>query len=231
MKRVIYNFLFLGLLLATITPSIGQEISIGAKVGYSSAGLNKSVAGKKSVNGPLVGGIISVEFTKSFSLQVEGNYQLKGGGYGFKYGGKNYFDYFKFKVLEFPLLAKFTMGESKVKFIALIGPYVGYTLNIERRFEDPSKGLNETTRYDNFTFFNEEGIKSNRLDIGFAVGTGFSVEIGKGKMFMEARYTPSLTKWFDLEFVNYTTINIKDLSHRAVSINAGYTMPIWSRIK
>jgi hypothetical protein len=222
-------FLLLFILIVTVSTSLSQQLSLGAKLGYCSAGINKSEAGKQSVNGPVVGGVINLSFNKLFSLQLEGNYQLKGGGYGFKISGKKYSDYFKFKTIEFPLLAKFTIGEKKVKFIGLMGPYVGYTLNIERRFQDPDAGVNTTTHYDNYTFFDNDGVKSNRFDAGFAIGTGFSIDLGKGRLFVEGRYTIGVAKWFKLNPMTFSNKQLNDLSHRAMTISVGYTMPIWSR--
>lgn len=204
-------------------------LAIGAKVGLSSAGLNRSEAGKQSVNGPLAGLAANFSFTELFSLQLEAAYTLKGGGYGFMLNKEQYFDYFKFRVIEVPLLAKFTIGEPRVKFIGFLGPYLGYTLGIERKYQDPDLGITENTKYNNFSTFDDEGIKPNRLDAGLVIGMGFSVDIGRGRLFVDGRFTTGFGKWFELSSVDPFNQSLKDLSHRVVSVNLGYMMPIWSK--
>jgi hypothetical protein len=225
-----HYFLIVLLVLAGIKASYSQPLlSIGGKVGLSSAGINSNEYGKKPVNGPLAGLVAEFSFTKLFSLQLEAGYTLKGGGYGFTYNKEQYYDYLKFKVIEIPLLAKFTIGEPRVKFIGFLGPYVGYTLSVERNYQDPDLGITENTKYDNFYTYDEDGIKPNRIDVGLAIGTGFSVDIGNGRLFVDGRYTSGFGKWFELSTVDYSNKWLKDFSHRVVSINLGYTMPIWSK--
>lgn len=226
MKRIIFSFFVLFMSVSVLA----QEVSLGGKVGYSSSGLSGGARlGRKSSDGPLISLVGNVQFTELFSLHAEAGYMVKGGGYGFRLNRQEYFDYFKFKVVEVPLLAKFTIGKPRVKFIGLLGGYFTSAIHIERKFSDPDLGIIENIEYDNFSFYDDDGIKPNRFDGGLVVGTGFSVDIGRGRLFVDGRYAYGFGKWFTLRPVTADNISLKSLSHRSVSINIGYTMPIWNK--
>lgn len=220
---MVRKLLFFPLFLLTLI-SVGQTLSVGPRIGYASSGMSRQETGKLPVNSILAGGIVDFSFNELFSLQLEAYYLEKGGGYGFRLNGVNYSDYFTFKVVEFPLLAKFTVGNTKAKLILLGGPYLGYVTGGKWVYEDDLESYTEELT--NFTFYDVDGIKTNRLDIGFQIGGGMSTGIGKGKLLLELRYGVGLTEWFKFETGQH--YNMDDLNHRTFAITAGYIFPVWS---
>ena len=194
-----------------------SQLLLGVKAGYASAGVNTQTDGKKSVNGLMVGGIINYELNDNFSLQLEGLYLKKGGGFGITINKLNYSEYLEMNVLEVPLSLKLTTGASKAKFIANLGPYLGINMNGSFVTEDSSV---KTKSKANFDFFDSDGRKYNKFDIGFNLGIGMSIDLPGGKLFFEGRYGIGMKNWYKHESRKLTTA--EEIKHRVVSISMGY---------
>lgn len=205
-----------------------QQLSVGAKLGFASSGMSGDITGKKGVNSPVLGLVANYMFTPHFALQAEGYYIRKGGGYGIKYGGSRISDYYKFNCIEFPLLAKFTAGNTKVKFIGSAGPYFSYVTSGQHIAEDSTSSV--TSEIMNFTDYDVDGVKTSRYDIGMQFGAGFTLDVGRGKLFVEGRWAGGFVKWFKYnKWQNGTFDSNTPALHREIGIYVGYTVPVWVR--
>jgi hypothetical protein len=222
MKRlIIIPFVFISLL------AVGQNFSVGPRIGYSSGNMSRNESGKVGVQSLLAGAAFNFSFNDLFSLQLEAYYLKKGGGYGFKLNGVTYSDHITFNLVEFPLLARFTIGSTKAKLLLLGGSYFGYVISGKWIYQDD---VDKVITDLNFSFYDVNGMKAKRIDFGMQFGGGMTVELGRGKLVTELRYGLGLSEWFKFNSNSFYSLSLKNLNHRTFAISASYLYPLWSRI-
>jgi len=176
------------------------------------------------------GAVFGFQLRENVFLQLEPKYLGKGGKLLFEepedlQEGQNwspYFDY-RFTFVEIPVLAKIMFGEH-VKRYAFFGPSFGFLLDAEVEAE-----FNETV----YTADMKEITKTT--DFGLLFGTGVSLPLGKGALFIDGRYAAGFAKLGKdgtLEFKNDGSIISMEASSRdkistkGFQIMAGYIYPL-----
>ncbi|MBX9850842.1 MAG: PorT family protein [Cytophagaceae bacterium] len=213
-------FIFLIFNFSVVSLSLSQ-LYVGPRIGYSSASISKSIDSKKPINSLLMGAVINYQFHTNFSIQAEVDYSKKGGGQGLIMGGVEYAEYTEFKTIEIPLSAKLTVGTTKAKFTASLGPYIGIALNGKQIVVDSGK---VTTTPANFDFFDADKRKINKLDFGINLGLGSSIDLGQGKLLLDIKYGIGLRNWYSYDGNNPGIIG--EVKNRIFAVSAGYIYPI-----
>ncbi len=134
-----------------------------------------------NLNGVMGGVFINIGFSKSFSLQPEINYSSQ--GYSITDGMST--ETLNNKAVNVPVLMKFALGKSNLKFFVNAGPYAGILLNSKKT--NNINGLVVENLIDFATDKNKE-ISTNRFDYGLQGGAGIQINLGGPKLELEGRY-------------------------------------------
>ena len=206
-----------------------SQVNLGFSAGINSSKVSASdIAGFsptfKSIDGTRIAALVEFELTEKFSIQPEIAYTSRGfkikEGLDLKLFG---FDLplgveavTKFKYVEVPLLAKYKFGNKAVKAYVIAGPSVGYA----------TKGKLKTKA----SFIVDIPLKSSeinlqssniqRVDLSGVIGAGLDFNVGKGSLFLDARYTHGFSKMDNLSIADLAVHN------RNFGVSVGYKFQI-----
>ncbi|TAG17890.1 MAG: PorT family protein [Cytophagia bacterium] len=116
-----------------------------------------------------------------------------------------------------PLLLQYEFGqaESSIKPYVIVGPTLGYLVD------------GKIVSRANLLIFRTQPTKIdiglgtfNRLEVGGAVGAGFSFDLGISKLFIEGRYERGFTRVYDTSVVRLPVHN------QSFSLLAGFAIPL-----
>ncbi len=210
MKKTIPAFLLIPLLFLTLRTAQAQ-IRIGVQGGLSvpnlSGGNNEISQGYTSRLAPNFG--ITAEFgiIDNFSIQPEINFDGQGGqrnglqpitnlppqlpppSTGYYYASFKNMSILNY--LEIPVLAKYSLGVSRIKFEVVAGPYIGFLLNATEKTSGTSSIYIDkngdplvipfpnggATPIESFDASTDVTSSINRVNIGIAGGVGASVSV------------------------------------------------------
>ncbi len=161
------------------------------------------------------GALVNYGFTRTFSIQPEVLYLQKGG----RTASKTTDDYTQLAAnyLEIPILAKAQFGGEKFKGFVVLGPYASYWVGGKTRSNILGAESNERIDFDND--IDDDGFKQNRFDIGINGGLGMQYAIGRGNIFLDARYGFGLS---DMNRYKTDPDGYKKQSNRSAQLSLGY---------
>ena len=202
---------------ATANTSMAQ-LSVGVKgTGTLNTISGTAAAGseKEMTFGYGFGALVNYGFSRTFSIQPEVLYLQKGG----KTVSKTTDDYIQLTAnyLEIPILAKVQFGGEKFKGYAVLGPYASYWVGGKSKSTILGTESNESINFDND--LNDDGYKQNRIDIGISGGVGMQYAIGRGNIFLDARYGFGLS---DMNKYKTAPDGYKKQSNRSAQLSLGY---------
>ncbi|MEW6411169.1 MAG: porin family protein [Candidatus Zixiibacteriota bacterium] len=216
-KAVILSVFFLAGALMVPSARAGEAWEFGLKVGVSYFSMGGESAGLTDYKaGFCAGGLVARKISRTFTLQAEAQYVMKGGEKRIIEG--SYKEKYTLTYLEFPLLAKVVFPPSKDKPETPSYRSVGNEGFTPGFYAGPVIGFNlsATRTYSEFQLTEDiSGVKN--LDYGLAIGGGFDSALPKGKMLFDLRYTFGLRKILDLD-----SDADPDILNRGVTIMVGY---------
>ncbi len=215
---ILLSFLFLA--------GIAQaQISIGVRAGANLANVSLSdtsdldIGDPKTSIGAILGAVLELGITEKLAIQVEPSFIQKGWrikeeldllGQSFKIDGKYTFNY-----IDVPILAKLRFNGANTGLYAFAGPTFGYMSSGKYKVTTEVAGQKETEE-EKLNFDEEEGI--NRFDVGAALGAGFQLNLGGGRLFFDARYNLGLSNIADEDEIE------EDFSirNKGIGLSVGY---------
>ncbi len=194
------------------------QLSVGAKGGgtlNTVSGNTPAGTEKDMTFGYQFGATVNYGFNEIFSLQPEVVFIQKGG----KASSTATDDYAQLSAnyLEIPILAKAQFGGEKFKGFIVLGPYAGYWAGGKNKTKILGNESKETIDFDND--IDDDGYKQNRIDLGINGGLGMQYAIGRGNIFLDARYGFGL---FDMNKYKTEPDGYKSQANRSVEVSLGY---------
>ncbi len=229
MKRIAFLVAALAALMVMALPAHAQKYYVGIIGGLNNAdfnledyGIDRDVS-PRSLFG--IGGVFGLSLSKYFSIQLEPMYLQKGGVVTDNTPPL----FLKSSYLELPVFLKVipVVVNKKLHAYLLAGPTVGLLLSSEMKGE--SGGL---------AFRGDVKDIQRKIELGLALGGGISLILGKGSLFVEARYTFGLTdsnKGGTLEFRSGSIVATEEIraddrmSNKGFQLLVGFTLPIGNR--
>lgn len=202
-------FLPTALVLATATPSMGQEHMIGIRTGLnvSDIGGQESFGVRTRVN---VGAFLSIGVTDALSIRPEVVYSQKGG----LNGSVNGFD-IAMDFLEIPVLVDYkVLREGRWRASVFAGPALALSTKCE--FEGAIDGVEFIRACDD----KNQLVDIGETDLGIVLGGGLSLPVGKLEILLDARYN------FGLMDVNRRTGPDAVSRCRTFSLSIGLRAPL-----
>ncbi|WP_338872831.1 porin family protein [Spirosoma sp. SC4-14] len=231
MKRIVFtSVVAFGLCLVLIQTSFAQ-IQVGVR-----AGANWGFASKPDFlssltptlypsAGPVGALFLDIPLSDRVSFRPEISYVQKGfavkqgldlnlGGFTLPLGVRIAY---QSQTLEIPLLAKvnLTDAESTVQPYLIVGPAVSFAFDGRIRTRGTSLFTTQPVDIDV-----DYGNTLSRWDVSAVGGLGLSMNAGRGKFLVEARYTHGFTRQVQLPVININARN------RGVAVSVGYSFPI-----
>ncbi len=221
MKKWKVAALSLAIASTTIGTSMAQ-LSVGAKGGgtLNTVSGNTTAGTEKDMTlGYQFGATVNYGFSKIFSLQPEVIFIQKGGRASSS--STDDFTQLTANYLEVPILAKAQFGGEKFKGFVVLGPYAGYWAGGKNKTSLLGTETKESIDFDNN--IDDDGYKQNRIDLGINGGLGMQYAIGRGNIFLDARYGFGL---FDMNKYNTEPTDYKTQANRSVEVSLGYMFRI-----
>ena len=223
------------LLFATLTSlffytAAQAQVSVGLKGGanfgtaYTTDMLNSITPDFKYATGAVAGVVTELKFNDHFALQPEVNWVQKGfrfdEGIDIPIGNVNIpagvEATIRTNYIEVPLLAKASVGNSRVQGYAVLGPSFGYALN--------GKLITRTRFLFEFdpirTDLNLDNLDYNRFEVSAVGGLGFQVNFDGLKWFADARYTYGFTELYNFPVVN------EQIKNRGIALSTGIMLDL-----
>ncbi len=174
---------------------------------------------------------------RNIDLRLEANYVQKGARLAFSRSSVEWqMDY-----IEFPLLLVINLSEkSKTAVELCVG--MTYAIPTQRQLEvgdnlgyELDQFIDDDIFVNNTTVVHVNDVENS--DIGFALGLGLSVPVGKVNFLVDARYTTGLGDAVDADYVQTitdgtevtTTVVSTDFSNRCFSFMMGFAFPFGTR--
>ena len=194
------------------------QLSVGAKGGgtlNTVSGNTPAGTDKDMTFGYQFGATVNYGFSDIFSLQPEVVFIQKGG----KASSTTTDDYAQLSAnyLEVPVLAKAQFGGEKFKGFVVLGPYAGYWAGGKNKTSVLGTESKESIDFDND--IDDDGYKQNRIDLGINGGLGMQYALGRGNIFLDARYGFGL---FDMNKYKTEPDGYRSQSNRSVEVSLGY---------
>ncbi|MCF8277511.1 MAG: PorT family protein [Flavobacteriales bacterium] len=195
------------------------QLAVGVKGGATLSSMSgKAAAGseKDMLFGYQFGALVNYGFSKTFSLQPEVLFIQKGG----KTSSSSTSDYTQVTAnyLEIPILAKAQFGGEKFKGYAVLGPYASYWVGGHTKSNVLGTESKESIDFDNN--IDDDGYKQHRFDLGLNGGLGMQYAVGRGNVFLDARYGFGL---FDTNKYKTEPSGYKTQANRSIQLSLGYT--------
>jgi len=202
---------------ASVNTSMAQ-LSIGAKGGSTlntvsgdaPAGFDKGMT-----FGYQFGATVNYGFSSIFSIQPEVVFIQKGSK--MNSSATDDFAQMSANYLEVPILAKAQFGGEKFKGFVVLGPYAGYWAGGKNKTNVLGNENKESIDFDND--IDDDGYKHNRIDLGINGGLGMQYAIGRGNIFLDARYGFGL---FDMNKYETEPDGYESQANRSVEVSLGY---------
>ncbi len=219
MRKWKFAVLSLAIAGATANASMAQ-LYVGVKGG----GTLNTVSGKAAEGskkdmlfGYGFGALVNYGFSRSFSLQPEVMFIQKGG----KTSSETTDDFTQLKAnyIEIPILAKAQFGGEKFKGFVVLGPYASYWVGGKTKTNILGAESNESINFDND--IDDDGYRQNRIDVGLSGGLGMQYAIGRGNIFLDARYGFGLS---DMNRYKTDPDGYKKQSNRSAQLSLGYAI-------
>ncbi|WP_317900124.1 porin family protein [Aurantibacillus circumpalustris] len=211
--------------------NVRAQTSIGVKIGANFAkmsfddnfGVNEQIS-NSTLTDINVGIPFEIRFSKVIAIQPEINYIGKGTSQvvkGYQNNGTEWESYesvskIRLGYMEVPFLLKLGVNKEKFGVNVLLGPSFGMLTRIAYQFE--SNSTNSSGQTQSSSDSESMLIGSQNFEYGFDVGANlgleFSLPLGPGKLFTEARYQYSKT------FLDGTS-----LTHMGIQGVIGYRIP------
>jgi hypothetical protein len=188
-------------------------------------------------NGFTVGGLLTVDVNDYLAIQPEVLFVqkgTKGSGSGIDVGfqGVRYYERYwedRLSYLEVPVLVKLTIPlDTKIEPGLFVGPSLAIKLKAEEKWESTfsdSNGvfLGHSSGVENISY------RINDVDLGVAVGGDLKINARIAKVFVDIRYTLSLTR-IDKAIVvpdsKIGTFGFYDMRNKVVAVTAGIVFPL-----
>ena len=209
MKKLSVVLFILSLFLAM--PSWGQvEVGIlgGATFPDLSIDPDDPDVSYDTRTGFTAGGILVINITRAFALQLEPSYTQKGAradgvereGFGVQKANV------RLSYIDVPVLLKFSMGNTSVNPYLLAGPSISFLLSSKLDFDNEE--------------ITTEDLKNITRDIDFGVnfGAGVSLALGNNQLFFEGQYNLGLIKIDEVESLSFKT--------RGLQFKTGVAFPL-----
>jgi hypothetical protein len=145
-----------------------------------------------------VSAVIEVGLTEKFALRVEPGLTQKGANILFKrpldaiYSKSE--ERYTLNYVEMPILGKFSFSGNESSTYLLAGPSFGM-LSSGKTKSIYGFGILRDEFDEDIEFGDEDGI--NRLEVAVAVGLGYQIKLGGGKLFADARFQQGLTAFME----------------------------------
>ena len=188
-RIVLMNKIRLTMLLALLTAAsssiaLAQGVSAGVKGGLSIATISTDVPGiaTDSLNRVHAGGVVSVDLTQTFSIQIEGLFSQKGSNFDdpFEFGvGRFEFDY-----VEIPILAKVKIATGSVSPHVFAGPAIAFETSCTIKAEVFADDV-DCDEID-------DPLERKSVNVGVIFGGGLEIEAGPGVVTVDAAYNVGL---------------------------------------
>jgi hypothetical protein len=167
MKNLKINTLVLSMALLMGLTTSAQEFHYGIKAGANFA-VQSEIAhyySNEDIRIGFQGGVFgNMSLAKDFSLQVEANYEQK--------GGKSEEITSKYDYITVPVLAKYTLGDKDLKFNFNLGPYVGFLVNSELVSDNNTMDVKDD---------------SEEVEFGAIAGIGLSYPVANNNIVFDLR--------------------------------------------
>jgi hypothetical protein len=206
---------------ATVESSVAQ-LSLGAKGGgtlNTVSGNTPSGTDKDMTFGYQFGATVNYGFNDIFSLQPEVVFIQKGGRTSST--ATDDFAQMNTNYLAIPVLARAQFGGEKFKGFVVLGPYAGYWAGGKSRTSVLGVENKESIDFDND--LDDDGYRHNRIDLGINGGLGMQYAIGRGNIFLDARYGFGL---FDTNKYETEPADYKSQANRSIEVSLGYMFRI-----
>lgn len=222
---------FSALLLVAVTFSgLHAQLAVGLKGGlnynkvYTTENLGAIAPNFTTLQEVHTGLLLDIPVAGGFSLQPELNLITK--GFGLRQGldvpvfgielPLNARAESRFRYVEMPLLAKYTVGQDVVQAYFVAGPTFGYATKgqIDTR-------ANVLVEVDLGTLpLNLDNIDYERFEIGAAIGAGLQLNFGGLRAFADARYQRGFTELYNIPLVE------EKVRNTGVAFSAGLMLPL-----
>ena len=208
MKRLFTVSLATLALFCLATPSFGQRLSAGPKVGVNFSTWSGDIEDVDTKTGFNVGAVFGIDLSEYFRLQIEGQYVQK----GVKDSEQGLTAKIKVDYIEFLFPATLTIptGSGAVTPRFFAGPSLAFEMNCTVTAEYQGS--------DDSASCSDGGLESKSVDFGLLIGAGLDVATGNsGAVFLDILYNLGLVNIND-------TPGGEDVSvkNRNIQIDAGY---------
>jgi hypothetical protein len=218
MRKIATAMVALLLVVAAERPVLAQQVSVGARGGYSSVTIDWEGADALDTDWTSrfhFGGLANVQLHDYFAVQLEVWYSQKGSGLTDPEGEGDV----KVPYLEIPLLAKLTIPTGGIVTPhVLAGPAVAFELSCT--LSAMISGIPVEDDCD----APDIGIERKKTDISLVFGAGLEIQAGPGAIILDALYDLGVQNLNDA-----ADAPDDDVKSRAWMISAGYLIPIGSR--
>jgi hypothetical protein len=206
------------LVAAATKPAQAQQISVGARAGYTSATIDWEGAdalGTDWTSKFHFGGLANMQLHDYFAVQLEVWYSQKGSGLSDPEGEGDV----KVPYLEIPLLAKLTIPTGGIVTPhVLAGPAVAFELSCTLSAFVSGIPVEDDCDAPDI------GIDRKKTDFSLVFGAGLEIQAGPGAIILDALYDLGLKNLADA-----ADAPDEDVKTRAWMISGGYSIPVWSK--
>lgn len=191
------NKIRLTMLLALVTAAsssiaLAQGVSAGVKGGLSIVTLSGDLPGIEfdSRNRVHAGGVVSVDLTQTFSIQIEGLFSQKGSDFvdPMEFGRAR----LELEYVEIPILAKVKIATGSVSPYVFAGPAIAFETSCTIRSETFAE---VSTGFDCDEL--DDPLERVSVDVGAMFGGGLEIEAGPGVVTVDAAYNVGLRNHLD----------------------------------
>ena len=224
-----YNFIWIALFALTFTTQINsQSLKAGIIGGFNFSNLNATISDiKREVDGVTnfgIGAVILYDLNYNLAVQIEPMYISKGGI--IKKNDESSEMDIKANYIELPILFKASIGGNIRPFVSA-GTTIGFFLN----------GTG-TTEVSNLQLMMDVKPITNTIELGLTFGAGVGIDLWKGHLFVEGRYSFSLANQIKDGTIEWklgnTSVEMDDitadqtsLKNSAIMVLIGFSLPIF----
>lgn len=217
LMKVVIALLIVALGIAVANTALAQQVSVGVIGGVNSATIDFSEEQEFDVNqniGFNVGGLVALNFSEQWAVQLEALYTQKGAG-AEAVGTDGTFN---FSYLEFPLLAKVAFpiqASDRTSLHLFAGPTVAFELSCRVSGQIAGVPIDEDCDSP------EVEILRKKTDYGVLFGGGIGIGAGPGAITLDVAYDLGLRNLNDDPEAPDTSAK-----GRTLMLQAGYIVPL-----
>ncbi|MFQ6008260.1 MAG: porin family protein [Candidatus Zixiibacteriota bacterium] len=243
-KAFLIGIMLAFIIMLSVSSAAQANVDIGLKGGASLARFKGQniLYNVDTKNGFTVGGLLTVNVNDYLAIQPEILFVQKGtngsvSAFEFSFQGIRYHEGYwedRLSYLEVPVLAKLTIPvEAKVEPALFVGPFFAIKLKAEEKWESTFSDSNGVF-LEHSSGIADISDRFNDVDIGVAVGGDLKFNVRFAKVFVDVRYTLSLTH-IDKQIVildsKIGTHGFSDMRNKVVAITAGVVFPLNYKIR